>query len=617
MNLKKLYLVTLFGLATGTLSAQTVAPSTPTGSLSGESANVYNAISTWFNFLDPNQGAAALLNYIANLFFNCLLWLYNFIGTFLIPIPDVSQASTFLNGSYQIAYNIYLIFFGFGLYVTVCCLVINVGVLASGLGRGAVSFGVIVRSFVAVGFLVGWPAIFSLSAQVFTAAGYLVFGQNTIQTAGVFNSLQVMGTSTVTNTANQNLVQSNNSVQNNIPNTSGTITQGFKSFWSVLFPIACALGLVGILYGGWMFSRGDPQGLKILGSAVFGLLIITSAQTLIGNFLSATHGLIQQGQINASQEITSGHILFPSSAGGGGTVPSSGGVANALSNTALITVSALLKILISLVGALTCVGVIVAKFIQIGTLLILFMLGPTLAGFIAHPSTEHIAINGLKMMFKQMLNSVIWGLALVILYLLTNINYGSQSIGGNNLMISFAVLAGLELIKNSERFAELFASGMSVGQGHSTWGNFTSGATGMISGAIGGVATISGLAASAAGVGAAGASGAAGAAAAGAVSSTHMQLAGAALGSMTPFVGTAGGQKLGQAGANLMNTIDKLSQGPTQAPGASDAGTGLDLKQTNRLMREMANKLPTAPSSTPAPPSGSNPYDIPGGKKNG
>jgi len=616
-------------LLTGSVFAQSVAAPTSTTPLTGESANVYTAISTFFNFLDPTQGAAALLNYIAQLFYNGLLWLYNFIGTFLIPIPDVSQASTFLNGSNVIVNNIYGIFACLGVYVALCGLAINAAVLASGLGRGQVSIGVVVRSAVSIAFIVAWPVIFSFFAQVFTATGYLIFGQNTIETSGMFNALNVMGTTSVS--GNSTLVSSNNVTQNNVPNTGSTITQGFQSFWGVAYPICLALCVVGLFIGGWTLARGSPDGAKILIGAVFGLLVVTSATTLISNFINTSSGLTSPGQINSTHALGNGSSLlsFPASAGGGGTNPGVGSVIGSMTNGTLVAVSALLKIIISIWGMVICMGVIFAKFLQIVTLLIIFFLGPCLAGFLSHPATESIAINGFKLMLKNMINSVIWSLALVVLYLLTNINFGAQTLGANNLLMALAVLAGLEIVKDSDKFAQLFANGITVGQGHSTWGNFAAGATGMVAGAVGGIATMSGLAASAVGVeGAAKAAGFAGAAAG---SSPHMQLAGAALGAMTPFLGVSGGQKLGQAGAHLFNTVDRLSKGPSSsgggsssAPGgtsssgsstaSSDTGIGLDLKQTNQLLRQMGSQNSKTSATTPTPPPSMDSNDMGTGK---
>ena len=361
---------------------------------------------------------------------------------------------------------------------------------------------------------------------------------------------------------------------------------------------------MGIILGGWALARGDPNAVKMIFGALFGLLIITSAETLVTNFLSASSGLTMAGQINGSQAMGAGRLILPSSAGGGGTNAGFVSVAGSLTNGTLTAVSALLKIIISIWGLTICVGVIFAKFLQIGTLLIIFCLGPVLAGFLSHPATESIAFNGFKIMLKNMINSVIWALALVMLYLITNINFGAQTLGENNLMKAFAVLAGLELIKDSNKFAELFANGFTVGQGHSTWGNFASGATGMLMGAAGGLSTMTGLAASAVGVG-----GGAGAVAGG---SAAAQLTGAAVGSMVPFLGVSGGAKLGQAGQNLMNAMDRLSKnesaggagGDLKAGSAAVGGSSMDLGQTNQLLRQVAQKAqtPSQPSTPPKAP---------------
>ena len=255
MRFKNFFQTVGLFFVTGSLYAQAAATG-GTGSqpLSGEAANVYQGISTFFSFIDPAQGAASLLNFIATLFYNGLLWVYGFIGTFLIPIPDVSQASTFLNGSSGIVNNIYDIFVCLGVYVALCGLAINAAVLASGLGKGQVSIAVIVRSVVAIAFIWAWPVVFSFFAQVFTATGYLIFGQNTITTSGMFDGLAVMGTTSVSGA--QGTVASNPGSQNQIPNTSPTISQGFQAFWGVAYRLCFNFGV-----GGNYFRRlGLGQG---------------------------------------------------------------------------------------------------------------------------------------------------------------------------------------------------------------------------------------------------------------------------------------------------------------------------------------------------------------------
>jgi hypothetical protein len=202
----------------------------------------------------------------------------------------------------------------------------------------------------------------------------------------------------------------------------------------------------------------------------------------------------------------------------------------------------LLKCGVAIWGLIVCFAVIFAKFLQVLNLWVFFVLGPIFIGCLGHPATSPIFWGAARHFVKLLLYSVIWAITLVGLYLIPNINWGVETIGVNSLLTAVAVLAGLQLITNVQEFASLFTTfsgGNIKGEGYK---EFTRGTKGAVVGAnkvrlgtFGAMKTMTGETSQ--GVAAA---------------------TGAAVGSIIPGVGSAGGALAGQRTMQGLNAFAKL-----------------------------------------------------------
>ena len=76
-------------------------------------------------------------------------------------------------------------------------------------------------------------------------------------------------------------------------------------------------------------------------------------------------------------------------------------------------------------------------------------------------------MGALRLFIKLLAYSPVWALALVMLYLIPNINFGIADLGVGSLLTAFAVFAGLQVVSDTKELAGLFANfGGAASGGH-------------------------------------------------------------------------------------------------------------------------------------------------------
>jgi len=481
---------------------------------------------------------------LANACFAGLVYVYNKIGTILIPIPDLADSRTYNGFAGGLVHDIYSIMVVLGIFVALVAFITRAGMLASGLGGKELTVTAVTRLIVAMTLLVAWPNIYSFFNQMATSAGYLIFGQNTASVTDVLKGINNLDSDDALN---------NSSTPNGTnPGAYSSPRDNFSANMNNVLVIAKMVGLmlclIGIIYGGFKFSTGDRIGLKITAGAMLGIVFVIGAEHLARYFLDAASPL--QPMTNSVTGNATANPSLP------GSVPiDRSNPLDMMSNQTSLWAS-ILKIIVSLWGLFICIGVLLSKFFQVASLIVIFFLGPIFCGLMASPSTDHIAKQGFLLMLKYQLYSVIWSLALMVLYIIGSINFGAETLGVGNLLSAFAILAGLQLVQNAEAFASIFTqggAGISVGSARDTWGNFSKA---MISGAIvGGVkGTGEVIEGKKHGMGPAQGGEKMGA------------ILGGTIGSAIPVLGTVAGAKLGRGLFKMGNTLATAAAGNGGGP---------------------------------------------------
>jgi hypothetical protein len=433
--------------------------------------SLHNVLLGFFNGYD-NIASLILkfMNGLATICFNSLIWIYSQIGTILIPIPNLADIQNYSKLAQVVVKNIYQLMSVLGLIIALVFFIINVAISSSGFSNRKTSFLAVFRLIVSIGILISWPLFFSFTSNWLTSLGFLIFSQNRIEASGVFQGLKNMNKfpMKMASSSNSNIV---------IPNTLGPnfLIQS-KKIWKIIFYIASFFCLIGIIYAGYKYSNGNSEAIKILSGAILGLILILSAKFLliyIFHFSKLLTSYRKLSLIRSNNSINNFGIF---------SVPSQYTFSHFSENSFLnnqsfqITenlVASFLKIVISFWGLTICIGVILSKFYQVVSLIILFFLGPIFAGFIAHPNTEHISWSGFNLILKLQLYSVIWSIALVILYLIGSIRFININLATENLFSAFAILAGLKLMQNSDGIAQLFVGGNThLTDAKSDWSQF-------------------------------------------------------------------------------------------------------------------------------------------------
>jgi hypothetical protein len=301
-------------------------------------------------------------------------------------------------------------------------------------------------------------------------------------------------------------------------------------------------------------SAGDSQkGNQRFFQAMAGIILILGMPTLVhvlitkgADTIGTSTVITGQAQTTYSLQglIQDSGIQYPQQSGlASSNIGTASNTAVSPTTSRLAEFSAgLLKCGVAIWGLITCFAVIFAKFFQILNLWVFFVLGPIFIGCLGHPSTAPIFGVATKYFLKLLLYSVIWAITLVGLYLIPNINWGVETIGVNSLLTAVAVLAGLQLISNVQDFTALFTAfkgGNLKGDGIGEFARDTKATVGKVNDArlstFGGMKKLTGE-----------------------TSQGIAAAAGAAMGSVIPWVGTASGALAGQRTMQGFNTIAKL-----------------------------------------------------------
>jgi len=403
------------------------------------------------NFIRETLGD--FFDFISSSCYYALIRVYSLVGTILIPIPDLTRPESFIGDAGGVIRDVYSIMVYLGFFLAIVGFVAYVGPMASGLSNGGLTVMAFLRLAIALALIFAWPHIFSLLSNMATEIGYLIFGQNRIATSEVFAGIK--------NLQNRALDQANQGGSFASPSgAAGNVHLYARSIWSVVYTLSLFLSLIGIFVAGRKISTGEQGSFKLLYGALTGLVLIIAA----GGF--AKYLIPSLSMMEGSNFVTSAANTL--NTGGSPNLPDiksfpSTPALPEMVDTYAKFVGSLLRIIVSLWGLVICVEVLLAKFFQVASLVVLFLLGPVLAGLVSNPKTESIARNGLNLTLNLILNSIIWAIALLGLYLVTHITYGVETLGTANILTSMAILAGLQLIRNSDKFASLFAPG---GGGH-------------------------------------------------------------------------------------------------------------------------------------------------------
>lgn len=489
---------------------------------------------------------------LANACFAGLVYVYNKIGTILIPIPDLADSRTYNGFAGGLVHNIYQIMVVMGIFVGLVVFIARVGMMASGLGGRELTVTAVTRLIVAMTLMVAWPTIYSFFNQMATSAGYLIFGQNTASVTDVLKGISNLDDETA-------LQAQGTPASNGSTSASSSPEQALSGNMNNVLVVSKMLGmvlcLIGLMYGGYRFSTGDQNGLKITFGAILGVAFVIGAGHLAQYFLNQAQPL--QPLANSTVGNPTTNLTLPSA-----TAIDRGNILDQFNTQSSIWAS-ILKVIVSLWGLFICIGVLLSKFFQVASLIVIFFLGPIFCGLTASPATEGIARQGFLLMLKYQLYSVIWAIALMVLYIIGSVNFGAESLGVGNLLSAFAILAGLQLVQNAEAFASLFTAGagVSIGSARDTWSNFSKA---MISGAI--VGGFKGTGEVIAGT-KHGMKPAQGAEKVGAV-------IGGIIGSAIPVLGTVAGAKGGRNLFRMGNALATAAAGP--GGGAGPTGEGND-----------------------------------------
>ncbi len=498
-----------------------------------------------------------------------------YIGTFLIKIPDLASPITYtamskqpgMAGEASLAVaevlNLLKITSGFGLYLLLVFFLVDVGQRSSGFWGRPVEPSMVLVFVGAFTAIFAWPFIHSLLTNGVTALGYYLYNQNTLKTSGVlegFADINLGGPSGLS------------AVQVNQIDFRGNFIKTQGIIWDFFFLVSLSLVILGFYNCYSAVAAGDSKSgnYKFI-QAVSGIILILSVPTLV-------HVLLARGADTVgSTPAISGETLVPYSVQGlmgnngvqyppqqassGPNLATAGNQPQDESRIAKFG-GGLLKCGAALWGLIVCFSVIFAKFFQVLNLWVLFLLGPAFIGCLGHPATAPIFWGALRYFVKQLLYSVFWAITLVGLYLIPNIDWGIETIGVNSLLTACAVIAGLQMIANVQEFASLFTTfqgGNLRGDGIKDFARDNLAAMGAMNAArlktAGGIKAATGETGQAVGT-----------------------AAGAAVGSIIPFVGTTAGAVAGGRfvkGLNMIGNVGGIGGRDRGGEGTDNPVSGL------------------------------------------
>lgn len=488
-----------------------------------------------------------------------------YIGTFLIYIPDLASPKTYsaligtpggennAGNAVQVVLNILKITSGTGLFILIVGFVIDTGQRSSGLWNRFVEPGALFGFVAAFLCLFGWPSIHSFLTTTATAMGYYVYNQNSLRTSGVLEGFRNIDLDSTGGAASVSLSQVD--FRGNFITSQGII-------WNLIYLISISLVVIGFYncYSAVSGGESEKGNFKFF-QAVGGLILILGVPTLV-------HFLITKGADKiGNQPVIQGETQKPFSLQGlvqengiqfpgqqGQAAPNIGTATNnpqqAPGQSRLAQFAAgLIKCGVAIWGLITCFMVIFAKFFQVLNIWVLFVLGPIFIGCLGHPATSPIFWGAARYFTKLLLYSVIWAITLVGLYLVPNINWGVETIGVNSLLTAVAILAGLQLIANTQEFAALFTTFSGAHLKGEGLKEFTSDINKTRLKTFGGVKQATGE-----------------------TTQGFAAATGAAVGSVIPGVGTASGALAGQRLVKGMNAIARIGAvgGKSGQKGGSD-----------------------------------------------
>ncbi len=498
------------------------------------------------------------MNKIGDWALQTLFGIYDkYIGTFLIYIPNLASPNTYTalvnnlgavnNGAnaVQVVLNILKITSGTGLFILIVGFVIDTGQRSSGLWNRVVDPNLVFGFVAAFLCLFGWPTILSYMTTGVTAMGYYLYNQNTLRTSGVLEGFQNIDI---------NAGGGNNAYQLSQYDFRGNFITVQGMTWNLIYLVSLGLVVIGFYNCYSAVSAGESQkGNYRFFQAMAGIILILGMPTLVHVLISKGADTIGNQPVIPGQTlptyslqglIQSNGVQYPQQSGQASTNIGTAGNTAAVPPTSRLAVfsAGLLKCGVAIWGLIICFAVIFAKFFQVLNLWVLFVLGPIFIGCLGHPATAPIFWGAARYFIKLLLYSVIWAITLVGLYLIPNINWGIETIGVNSLLTAVAVLAGLQLIANVQEFASLFTtfSGANLkGEGYKEFTRDTKAAAGGANqarlGTFGVMKNLTGETGQAMGA-----------------------AAGAAVASVIPGVGTAGGALAGQKTMKGLNAVAKL-----------------------------------------------------------
>lgn len=443
----------------------------------------------------------------------------------------------------QVVLNVLKITSGTGLFILIVGFVIDTGQRSSGLWNRFVDPGLVIGFVASFLCLFGWPTIHSYLTAGVSAMGYYIYNQNILRTSGVLEGFQNIDLS-ASGGANASQLSQFDFRGNFIT------VQGIT--WDLIYLVSLGLVVIGFYNCYSAISEGESEkGNHRFFQAMAGIILILGTPTLVHVLISKGADTIGNQPAIAGQTmatfslqglIQNNGVQYPQQPG---QAPPNIGTAGTTTppTSRLATFSAgLLKCGVAIWGLITCFMVIFAKFFQILNLWVLFVLGPIFIGCLGHPATAPIFWGAARYFAKLLLYSVIWAITLVGLYLIPNINWGVETIGVNSLLTAVAVLAGLQIIANAQEFAALFTTFSGANLQGEGLKQFTRDTKDLAVGANRGRLGFFGAAKSVTGE----------------TGQAAVAAAGAAVGSIIPGVGTAGGALAGQKMMKGLNAIAKV-----------------------------------------------------------
>jgi len=340
---------------------------------------------------------ATAIKYLSDFFMSVLFTVYSFIGTILLPIPDLAAPDTYQfmakrvgssDGARaaEVIQNVFRITTYCGLFVLIVGFMMHVGKSVMSLSGSGLGAGILFRLIIPAVLIFSWPTLFSFCARLGTDLAFLIYNQNTLSTSGVFAGLRDFKPTDLTSGGTD-------SGSNASPRTSARAGNVEASMIQAL-RFARFLGIFGCLMaafiGSTRMAEGNPVGAKMLIGAVIGFILVMASPFLL-RWVITEGGADQVGtspmpgesiELFDQEGVLDRGIDFPgeklqqSASQDTGKVVVSKETDEKDEGYIAMIVGDILKIFVAVWGVIICIGVMFAKFFQILSLLMLFLLGP-------------------------------------------------------------------------------------------------------------------------------------------------------------------------------------------------------------------------------------------------